>query len=101
MDEAWFDRLVLRVVAQASAPPAAADQDLELFIADLAFDDFVAPAPPQRPRAASPFYPIWGVPIPPLAADEPCFSTIILPFDERSQQETEDELNRSFDGLFY
>ena len=61
---------------------------------------FVPQTPPPRPRAASAFFPIWGVPITPLAAWEPTLSCIILPFDDRSQRETEDEIDSVFDSFF-
>ncbi len=63
--------------------------------------NFAIPEPePQRPRAVSSFYPVWGVAIPPLAPGEPYTTSIILPFDERSQQETEDEVQQGFDSIF-
>ncbi len=61
---------------------------------------FDPPPAPARPRTVSPFFPIWGIPIPPLAPGVPYTTSIILPFDERSQQETEDEVNRAFAAIF-
>ncbi len=77
---------------------------MEALLAGLGFDfNFVVPEPePPRPRAVSSFSPFFGIAIPPLRSRSlsPDRHYILLPYDERSQQQDEDELEQAFDSIF-